>query len=119
MGEIEPLPGVEQPLVPGDVVLAVNGAEVAAFEDLYRIALEADPPGPMQVRIERDGETLDLDRALSTAADGAGGRAPVAGQRRRAARWATSILTADGQAARIRSRICARRCSLPASAPSR
>ena len=40
MGEIEALPGVEQPLAPGDVLLAVNGAEVASFEDLYRIAVE-------------------------------------------------------------------------------
>ncbi len=60
VGEIEPLPGVEQPLVAGDVLVAVNGSDVTAFEDLYRIALETDPPGPLQVRVDRGGETLDL-----------------------------------------------------------
>ena len=60
VGEIEALPGTEQPLAPGDVLLAVNGTEMAAFEDLYRIALETDPPGPVQVRVDRGGEILDL-----------------------------------------------------------
>ena len=50
VGEIEALPGVEQPLQPGDVLLAVGGTEVASFEDLYRLALEMTPPGPMQVQ---------------------------------------------------------------------
>jgi regulator of sigma E protease len=60
VGEIEALPGIEQPLAPGDVLLAANGADVASFEDFYRIALETTPASPVQLRVERGGEVLDL-----------------------------------------------------------
>jgi regulator of sigma E protease len=60
VGEIEALPGIEQPLAPGDVLLAVNGVDVASFEDLYRIALETSPPAPLPVRVERGGEVVEL-----------------------------------------------------------
>jgi regulator of sigma E protease len=60
IGRIETLPSVEQPLRTGDVILAVNGTEVASFDDFFRLALEMTPPGPMRVRVERDGSTLEL-----------------------------------------------------------
>jgi len=60
VGEIAALPGVEQPLRPGDVLLAVDGRPVASFEDLYTAAQEMPAAGPMPVRVERDGAAIDL-----------------------------------------------------------
>ncbi len=60
IGSIEALPDVEQPLRAGDVILAVDGKPVAGFEDFYQAALDMPAPGPMQVRVDRDGQTLDL-----------------------------------------------------------
>ena len=60
IGEVTPLPGVEQPLRAGDVVLDVNGKPVASFEDIFTAAQAMPEPGPMTVRIERGSETLDL-----------------------------------------------------------
>lgn len=60
VGRIAMLPGVEQTLRPGDVVLTVNGRDIAAFEDLYSIAADMPTPGPLQLGVERDGETLAL-----------------------------------------------------------
>ena len=60
IGTIEPLPSVEQPLQPGDVILAVNGKPVAGFEDVYQAALDMPAPAPMQMRVDRGGEELDL-----------------------------------------------------------
>ncbi|HRO10337.1 RIP metalloprotease RseP [Amaricoccus sp.] len=60
VGEIEPLPGVEQPLRPGDVLLAVGGTEAASLEDLYRHALDMPAPGPIEVRVDRAGQPLTL-----------------------------------------------------------
>jgi regulator of sigma E protease len=60
IGEVTALPGVEQPLRPGDVVLAVNGTPVASFEAFFTAAQAMPTPGPMQVRVERDGATLEL-----------------------------------------------------------
>lgn len=60
IGEAAPLPGVEQPLRPGDVLLAVNGKPVNGFEDIFAAAQEMPAPGPMAFRVERDGETVEL-----------------------------------------------------------
>jgi regulator of sigma E protease len=60
VGEVRTLPGIDQPLRSGDVLLAVNDAPVTGFDDLYRAAQEMPNPGPMALRIERDGETLEV-----------------------------------------------------------
>jgi regulator of sigma E protease len=60
VGEVRSLPGVEQPLVPGDVLLEVNGTPVTGFEDLFVAAQAMPAPGPMQVRVERDGVPVEL-----------------------------------------------------------
>jgi regulator of sigma E protease len=60
IGGIEALPDIEQPLRPGDVVREVNGVTVEDFEDIYRVAVEMQPPGPMAFRIERDGALLEV-----------------------------------------------------------
>ncbi|MFO1140868.1 MAG: RIP metalloprotease RseP [Amaricoccus sp.] len=60
VGKIEPLPNVEQPLHAGDVILAVDDTPVTGFEDVYKAAVAMPVPGPMRMRIERDGQTLDL-----------------------------------------------------------
>ena len=59
IGSIEALPGVEQPLQTGDVLVAVNGVEVAGFEDLYRAAVAMTTPGPISVRVDRGGRIVD------------------------------------------------------------
>jgi regulator of sigma E protease len=61
IGSIQPLPNVEQPLLAGDVVLAVNGAPVEAFSDIYEITAAMPEPGPMTFVVERDGSRLELD----------------------------------------------------------
>ena len=60
IGEIETLPGLEQPLRTGDVLLAVDGVTVAGLQDLYRVASEMPAPGPIRVRIDREGQPLEL-----------------------------------------------------------
>lgn len=60
LGEIDPLPGVEQPLLAGDLVLEVNGAPVTQIADIYRVAAEMPAPGPMTFVVERGGERLEL-----------------------------------------------------------
>lgn len=61
LGEIEPLPGVEQPLRPGDVVLEVNGVPVTDFGDIYTVATEMPSPGPMRFVVERDGGRVTVE----------------------------------------------------------
>lgn len=61
LAEIEPLPGVEQPLRAGDVVLEVNGQSVVEFNDIYAAAVAMPAPGPMRFTVERDGSRLTFD----------------------------------------------------------
>jgi regulator of sigma E protease len=63
VGEVATVPGVEQPLRPGDVLVAVRGTPAASFEDLYRAAIEMEAPAPIPVTVERDGATLALEAA--------------------------------------------------------
>lgn len=60
IGEIEALPGAEQPLRAGDVLVSVDGRPVAALEDLYAAAVALPAPGPLEVRVDRAGQSLDL-----------------------------------------------------------
>lgn len=60
IGQIEALPGAEQPMLEGDVILSLNGTPVADFGDFYRTAMEMPEPGPMSVTVEREGRNLDL-----------------------------------------------------------
>lgn len=60
IGSVAALPAMQQPLVQGDVVLAVNGQEVTSFGDIFTIAAAMPTPGPMEFRVEREGETLNL-----------------------------------------------------------
>ncbi|CAN5628732.1 RIP metalloprotease RseP [soil metagenome] len=61
IGSIEPMPNVEQPLAPGDEVLAVNGEAVIDFAGIYRAATAMEAPGPMAFTVERAGETLSVE----------------------------------------------------------
>jgi len=61
IGEIAPLPGVEQPLHAGDVVLEVDGQPVEGFEDIYARALDMADPAPMHFVVERDGQRVEID----------------------------------------------------------
>jgi regulator of sigma E protease len=60
IGRIEPLPGAEQPLRPGDVVLEVNGTRVTRFADIYRAAAAMETPGPMAFVVDREGDRRRL-----------------------------------------------------------
>ncbi len=61
IGAISPLPGVEQPLAVGDVILAVNGAPIDSFDDFYRAAAALPTPGPLSVEVERGGDRIVVD----------------------------------------------------------
>ena len=60
LGEIDPLPGVTQPLRAGDLVLAVNGKPVTQLGDIYAAAAAMPAPGPMDFVVERGGERLEV-----------------------------------------------------------
>jgi regulator of sigma E protease len=95
IGEVAAPSGVEQPLRPGDVLLSVNGTPVASFEEFY-VAAEAMPtPGPMQVRVERDGATLDLTAPYALPAL-IGGISPLSQASKAGLRPGDLITAADG-----------------------
>ncbi|MBB5220885.1 regulator of sigma E protease [Amaricoccus macauensis] len=60
IGTIAELPDTEQTLHPGDVLLTVNGEPVTAFGDMLAIAMKMPEPGPIRVRVERDGGEVDV-----------------------------------------------------------
>ena len=96
IGEIAALPGVEQPLKPGDVVLAVNGTPVEDFADVYAAAGAMEAPGPMRFRVERGSEQLELTApyALPPLVEGV---APLSPASAAGLRPGDVIQTADGR----------------------
>lgn len=61
LGEIEPLPGVEQPLRSGDLVLEVNDKPISEISQIYQAAADMPAPGPMTFLVDRDGQRLEFD----------------------------------------------------------
>jgi regulator of sigma E protease len=99
IGEVLHLPGVEQPVAPGDVVLAVNGTPVTDFADLFVAAQAMPAPGPMQMRVERGGETVEVTAPYALPALVAGVE-PLSPASRAGLRRDDLILSADGQTLR-------------------
>ncbi len=51
----------DQPLLPGDVILSVNGAPVETFADVYLKASEMEVPGPLALVVDRAGQRMEFD----------------------------------------------------------
>jgi len=60
IGKIESHPGLPMELTTGDKVLTVNGEEVEVFGDIFNLVGAMPEPGPVEMVVERDGETLEL-----------------------------------------------------------
>ena len=85
VGEIEALPGVEQPLAAwATSSLAVNGRRGGGLRGSLPRGAGDEPAGADAGQRRPGRRDAGSDRALSAAAEGAGCRAAVAGQRRRA-----------------------------------
>lgn len=61
VGEVQTLPGYGLQMMPGDLLLEVNGQTIDRFEEIYAVAIDMDTPGPMDVLVERDGRRLELE----------------------------------------------------------
>jgi regulator of sigma E protease len=60
IGTIATLPGVQQPLRAGDVMVAVDGQPITALEELYVEAQAMPKAGPIPVTVERDGIEIEV-----------------------------------------------------------
>lgn len=49
-----------QDLRVGDEILAINGAATSTFEEIYEALDEMSPKGPLDIRVRRDGQELDI-----------------------------------------------------------
>ena len=60
VGTVSQVPGVETTLQAGDKVLTLNGEPVEAFTDIYSLAQDMDPPGPLNLTVLRDGTEVEV-----------------------------------------------------------
>jgi regulator of sigma E protease len=74
IGQVEPAsPAARAGLLPGDRILAINGARTDSFEDVVITAVLAN--GPLDIKVERQGQVLDKE--LTVEARQGRERAPI------------------------------------------
>jgi membrane-associated protease RseP (regulator of RpoE activity) len=56
----ESTPAARAGLLPGDVIVQVNGARASSLSDVRRIIMAAGPGGAVQLRVLRRGQPIDL-----------------------------------------------------------
>ncbi|MEM8569549.1 MAG: RIP metalloprotease RseP [Pseudomonadota bacterium] len=61
VGEVFELPGDVNTVREGDQIVAVNGTSVDTFQAVLEAALAMETPGPMEVRLERDGSLRTVE----------------------------------------------------------
>jgi len=60
VGEVLDMPTQKTPLLAGDKILTLEGVPVSSFSEIYTAALAMEPPAPMTLTVQRDGQKLAL-----------------------------------------------------------
>jgi len=60
VGEVLQIEGVDQTLREGDLILSAEGQRVESYAEVIELVRAMDPPGPMQMQVERDGAVVPL-----------------------------------------------------------
>ena len=64
-GVVQGSPAAAVGLRPGDVLVAAGGEEIRRLADLSRVLKQTNPGKPLTLRVQRDGEVLEVEAVLA------------------------------------------------------